>query len=411
MSAHPQLARRMTGVAPSAVREILKVAERPEVISFAGGLPAPELFPVEAIARAHAEVFAREGAAALQYSVTEGFVPLREWIAARLGTRGMSSQVDSLLITSGSQQGIDLTARMLLDPGDVVLVQSPTYLAALQAFASYEARLVAVESDAEGMLPDALEAALGAHRVKLIYVVPEFQNPTGASMTAARREALVRLARASDVLILEDDPYGELRFSGQPSVPLASLAPERVLYLSTFSKTLAPGMRLGWMHGPRALIERATVAKQAADLHSGTLSQRAAAMLLRDFDFDRHLASLRTVYAQRRDVMSRALKGELPSGAAWLEPQGGLFFWLKLPAGVSDEALFRRAIELGVAVVPGSHFFVGAVERDFVRLNFSNQSCERIEEGMRRLGGAIREVLYGRNSQCQGSLGTVRTKP
>jgi len=390
-----RLASRMERMKPSAVREILKVAEKPEIISFAGGLPAPELFPSEAIAAAHATVLAREPAAALQYGVTEGYLPLREWIAARLKRRGIAAGPENLLVTNGSQQGLDLVARLLLDPGDTVLVESPTYLAALQAFGAYQVRFTEVEGDDDGLRIDALEEVLRTAKVKpkLLYVIPEFQNPKGTTLATERRAPLLRLCADHGVLVLEDDPYGELRFRGEFPPPLASFDEgATVLQLGTFSKTLAPGLRIGWVNGPVDLVRKLTILKQAADLHTGTLSQRATATLLETFDYDAHLQSLRMLYGERRDVMVAALERHMPEGARWTSPEGGLFLWMQLPEGIRDEAFFMQAVAQGVAVVPGSSFFAGADRFDFVRLNYSNQTSERILEGVRRLGLALREA-------------------
>jgi 2-aminoadipate transaminase len=395
-----RLARRMSQMSPSAVREILKVAERPDVLSFAGGLPAPELFPVEAIAQAHADVLAESGREALQYSTTEGYRPLREWIARRLGTHGVRSSPDQLLVTSGSQQGIDLVARALLEPNDTVVVENPTYLAALQAFASHGARPVSVPSDEHGMQVDALHAVIRAERPRLIYIVPDFHNPKGTTLSLERRRALIGIAQRYGVPILEDDPYGELRFRGTRPPPLAALddtgaglgsGAGLVISLGTFSKTLAPGMRIGWLHGPVALVRAATVAKQAADLHTATLSQRAAAKLLETFDYDGHLARLRETYGVRCQAMLEALEEHLP-GCRFVAPEGGLFIWAQLPRGVQDQRLFERALRKKVAFVPGHPFFVGAPRHDCIRLNFSNRSVERIQEGMARLGQAFRQL-------------------
>lgn len=383
------LSRRMRGVAPSAVREILKVAERPEIISFAGGLPAPELFPAKEIAAAYGEVLSSAPAAALQYGVTEGYLPLREWLAERLRGQGIPASAERLLVVSGSQQGIDLVARALVNPGDCVLVENPTYLAALQAFSAYEANLVAIPSDASGMRTDLLEALVAKHRPALIYLVPTFQNPKGVTLPLERRRALADIALRHGVPVVEDDPYGALRFAGSASTPIAALADGLTFHLGTFSKTLAPGLRLGWVHGPLEIIRAMTIAKQACDLQTATLAQRAVAKLLESFDYEAHLARIRRVYAERCAAMLDALARVMPEGTRWSHPEGGLFLWLELPAGVDDDAVFRAAIERGVAVVPGSGFFVGPPQHGFVRLNFSNQSLERIELGMERLGAAI----------------------
>ena len=387
------LARRMSRVKTSAVREILKVAERPEVLSFAGGLPAPELFPVEALARAHAEVFAEEGRAALQYSTTEGYGPLREWVSAHLGKRGVRVAPDQVLMTCGSQQGIDLVAKVLLDAGDVVLVENPSYLAALQAFGSYEASLVPVDSDDQGMRVESLERLIVEHRPKLLYIVTDFHNPKGTRLSLERRHALVKLAQKHRLLVLEDNPYGELRFRGEALPSLAALDEEGVvIHLGTFSKTLAPGMRIGWAVGPRELVRSFTVAKQAADLHTATLSQRAAARLLAHFDYEAHLGQLRATYGERCQTMQESLQAHMPAGTRWTHPDGGMFTWVQLPQGVDGDALLPRALEQRVAFVPGSTFFAANPRKEFIRLNFSNRPPALIEEGMQRLGAVLRSV-------------------
>lgn len=389
-----RLARRMSRMPPSAVREILKVAEQPDVLSFAGGLPAPELFPVEAIAAAHAEVLATQGRAALQYSTTEGFGPLREWVAARLLRRGVRVAADQVLITNGSQQGIDLSARVLLNPGDMVAVEDPSYLAALQCFAGCEATLLPLPSDDEGMDVEALERALREHSPRLIYLVPEFHNPKGTTLAPERRRHLVRLARERRIPIVEDNPYGELRFRGESPPPLAALdGGEVVIHLGTFSKTLTPGLRLGWMVGPRELVRAATIVKQAADLHTGTLSQRVAVALLARLDYDGHLARLRDVYGARCQAMLDALARHMPEGTTWTRPDGGLFVWAGLPGGLSAEALFAEALEQKVAFVPGAPFYAGPPRKEMMRLNYSNRPPELIDEGIARLGRVVRAHL------------------
>lgn len=388
----PPFASRMDKMPVSAVREILKVAERPDILSFAGGLPAPELFPVEAVAAAHAEVLANQGTAALQYSTTEGFAPLRAWIAAHLQRRGIPAKPDELLITSGSQQGIDLVARVFLDPGDVVLVESPTYLAAIQAFAAYQVKLVSVPSDDDGMQVDKLAELIETHRPKLIYLVPSFQNPKGTTLPQARRSELVRIAAEHQVAILEDDPYGELSFDGPAPRPIAAVGHGNVLYLGTFSKTLAPGLRIGWIWGDASVVRKATIAKQAADLHTATLSQRATLALLERFDYAGHVAHICDVYGERCQTMLTALNEHAP-GVRYVVPKGGMFVWAQLPNGLDAETLLATAIGRKVAFVPGSAFFVNDIRRDFVRLNFSNQPPLSIVEGMRRFGQVIAGAL------------------
>lgn len=389
----PRLALRMADMPPSAVREILKVAERPDILSFAGGLPAPELFPVDAIAEAHAEVLRDAGGKALQYSTTEGFGPLRTWIAEHLGKRGIPASPDELLITNGSQQGIDLVARVFLDPGDVILVENPTYLAAIQAFAAYQVRLVTMPSDEHGVIVDEVADLMAAHRPKLIYLVSSFQNPSGTTLAPSRRVALAELAARHGVAILEDDPYGELSFAGPPPRPIAAAGHGNVFYVSTFSKTLAPGLRIGWLWGDAGIVRKATICKQAADLHTATLSQRATVALLDRFDYGGHVARICEVYRERCQTMLTALSEHLPDGCRWVAPTGGMFVWLQLPAGLDAEALFPVAISRKVAFVPGVAFFVENHRRDFVRLNFSNQPPASIIEGMKRFGQVIAEGL------------------
>ncbi|HYY97272.1 MAG TPA: PLP-dependent aminotransferase family protein [Pyrinomonadaceae bacterium] len=391
-----EFARRLAGMGASAIREILKVTERPDVISFAGGLPAPEVFPVEELARAHAEVFAEEGAQACQYSTTEGFGPLREWIAGRMRARGVArADAARVLVTSGSQQGIDLVGKIFLEPGDPVVVENPCYLAALQVFRGYEAELVAVGSDDEGMRVEEVERAVAGapRRPKLIYVVSQFHNPKGTTLSPARRRALLDVARRFGVPIVEDDPYGELRYRGAPVSPLAASDDDGlVIYLSTFSKTLSPGMRVGWAHASEEVFGALVRAKQAADLHTNTIQQRAAARLLASFDFDAHVERIKTVYGERLDAMLAALAEHFPVGARWTRPEGGLFLWVELPEGLSAEELFDRAIAERVAFVPGAPFFAADARRNFMRLNFSNSKPEAIEEGVRRLGGLLRSA-------------------
>lgn len=384
------LAQRMSRMKTSAVREILKVAERPDILSFAGGLPAPELFPVEAIAQAHAEVFAKEGPAAMQYSTTEGYGPLREWIRQYNAERGLHTSVEQLLITAGSQQGIDLVAKVMLDPGDVVVVENPSYLAALQNFDGYQARIEYVGSDDQGMRVDELEALATRCKPKLIYIVPNFHNPKGTTLSLERRHALVRFAQRHRVLILEDNPYGELRFRGEALPSLASLDDMGVVVqLGTFSKTLAPGLRIGWAVGSRELTRSLTIVKQSTDLHTATLAQRATAKLLSWFDYNSHLTQLRATYGQRCQAMIDALETHMPEGMRWTNPDGGMFLWAELPRGLRGEDILPRAIEQKVAFVPGSPFFAANPKAECIRLNFSNRPPELIDEGMRRLASVL----------------------
>ncbi len=389
-----ELAKRMSRVQASAIREILKVTERPDVLSFAGGLPAPEAFPLEAMARAHAEVLSSDGAAALQYGATEGFGPLRAWIADRLARGGLLARAENVLVTAGSQQGIDLVGKAFIDPGDVVAVEAPSYLAALQSFGSYEAQFATVGSDDEGMRVDELEALLKTTRVRLIYTVPNFQNPRGTTLSLERREKLARLAAEHEVAVLEDDPYGELRFSGAALPLIAGMeARAPVIHLGSFSKTLAPGLRLGFAVADERTIRALTIAKQAADLHTGSLSQRAVARLLESFDYEAHLRRLRSLYGERCAAMLAALDRHFPPASAWTRPEGGFFVWATLPEGVDAEPLLLEAMRERVAFVPGAPFYPGAPQRNTLRLNFSNRPPELIAEGISRLGACIKARL------------------
>jgi 2-aminoadipate transaminase len=394
LSAPPQLApfaRRMRLAEVSAVREILKVTEMPDVISFAGGLPAPELFPAAEIAQSFYEVISGNGAAALQYSTTEGFPPLREYIAARMRGQGMRAAADDILITSGSQQGLDLAAKVLVNAGDKVIVERPTYLAAIQTLSLFEADFVTVGSDDDGMDVDEAERKLAEHGdVKLIYLVANFQNPSGTTLSLRRRERLIELAEEYGVRILEDDPYGELRYRGRHLPPLKALDPENhVVYLSTFSKTMTPGLRLGWMVADAALYAKLVIAKQATDLHTNTAAQRAAHHYLTHYSPEAHVEKIRAVYGERCEVMLDALARHFPAGVRWTKPEGGMFLWVELPPEVDAAALLQEALKEKVAFVPGAPFFANEKPRNFMRLNFSNQQPERIEEGVRRLARVI----------------------
>jgi len=389
-----RFARRMSRVQASAIREILKATERPEVLSFAGGLPAPEAFPAQALARAHAEVLASDAGAALQYGPTEGYAPLRAWIAERMARHGLAARPEQVLITTGSQQGIDLVGKALIDPGDTVAVEAPSYLAALQSFSTYEARFAVVGGDEEGMRVEELERLLRRSRPRLIYLVPNFQNPRGTTLGLARRAQLARLALEHGVPVLEDDPYGELRYRGAALPALAGLEPEApIIYLGTFSKTLAPGLRLGYAVASEPVVRALTIAKQAADLHSPSLTQRAVALMLQSFDYHAHLRELRRLYGERLAAMLASLERSFPSGTTWTRPEGGLFIWVKLPGGIDAEELLALAMRERVAFVPGAPFFPERAERDTLRLNFSNRPPELIAEGMARLGALVARKL------------------
>lgn len=385
------LAKRMSRVQASIIREILKVTEQPDVLSFAGGLPAPEAFPAEALRRAHDEVLATEAASALQYGPTEGHLPLRVWIADRMTRRGLSARAEQVMVTTGSQQGIDLVGKTLIDPGDAVVVEAPSYLAALQSFSTYEARFAVVGSDEEGMRIDEVERALRQkEKPKLIYLVPNFQNPSGTTLSLERRVRLARLALEHQVTVLEDDPYGELRYRGVALPPIAGLEPRApVIYLGTFSKTLAPGLRLGYAVADERMVRALTIAKQASDLHTGSLSQRAVARMLESFDYDGHLRGLHRLYGERLSAMLASIERSFPAGTTWTRPEGGLFLWMRLPRGLDAEELLADAMRERVAFVPGAPFFPAEPQRETLRLNFSNRPPELIAEGMARIGALV----------------------
>ena len=384
-------ARRMDSLEVSTVREILKVTEMPDVISFAGGLPAPELFPAQEMAQAFYKVVAEDGRAALQYSTTEGHAPLRQMIAERMRAKGIAATAGNILITSGSQQGLDLVAKVLLNSGDKVIVERPTYLAAIQTFSVFEAQFVTVGSDDEGMDVDDVERKLGEHGdVKLIYLVANFQNPSGTTLSLARRQRLIELAERHGVRLLEDDPYGELRYRGEALPSLKSMDEAGlVMHLSTFSKTIAPGLRLGWLVAEPAVYQKLVIAKQATDLHTNTVSQRAAHRYLTEHSADRHIARIRAVYGERCRVMLDSLARHFPACVRWTKPEGGMFLWVELPQPVCTEELLQEALAEKIAFVPGAAFFAGEKRHNFMRLNFSNQTPEKIEEGIRRLAQVV----------------------
>ncbi|MEV1020315.1 PLP-dependent aminotransferase family protein [Streptomyces sp. NPDC050264] len=390
----PPFAARVAATGGSPIRDILAVTARPEVINFAGGLPAPELFDTDGIAAAFADVLAHDARRALQYATTEGEPALREALAARTTARGLPTDADDLLVTTGSQQALSLLATALLEPGDTVLVESPCYLAALQAFGFAGARVIGVPGDDDGIDPAALDALVAEHRPKLLYTVPTFQNPTGRTLSADRRAAVAEVAGRRGLWIVEDDPYGELRFEGGrvPWIATYEGARDRTVLLGSFSKVMAPGLRLGWLRAPRELRRACAVAKQAADLHTPTVNQLAAARYLAVRDLDAHVAKVAAEYGRRRDAMLAGLPGALPEGSTWSRPEGGMFLWASLPdtGGYDSTALLSKAVEHEVAYVPGAPFHVGDPDPTTLRLCFVTQTPQEIAEGLKRLGRALR---------------------
>jgi 2-aminoadipate transaminase len=393
-------ARRTHRMEGSAIRELLKITEQPGFISFAGGLPAPEIFPVEEVAAVSQRILTESGRVALQYSATEGYRPLRELIAQRLQSDGVAAEVDNVLITTGSQQGLDLVGKIMVDPGDAVVVESPTYLAALQAWNAYEAEFVGVASDECGMDVDGLERTVERSPV-MIYCQPNFQNPSGVTLTPERRMRLVEFSHHHRIPVIEDDPYHELRFEGDHLPGLMALeatqGPAREQYhgniisLGTFSKVLAPGLRVGWVVAAAPVISRLTLAKQGTDLHTSTFDQMIAYELLRSGFLEGHKQTIVRTYRERRDAMLDALSDCFPRGARWTRPAGGMFLWVELPQSVDTAALLLRAMEQQVAFVPGAAFHVDGAGHNTMRLNFSNSSPEQIRDGISRLAQAMHE--------------------
>ncbi len=397
---YAQRTQRMTS---SAIRELLKLVAQPDIISFAGGLPAPELFPVEEIREAVETVLAVRGPQALQYSTTEGYPPLREMLVRHMKRYGIVVDIDNVLITSGSQQALDLIGKVLINPGDHILMEHPTYLGAIQAFTMYGAEFLTVPIDDDGVIPESLEEGLRAGP-KFMYLLPNFQNPTGVTISAGRRRELVLLADRYGIPIIEDDPYGQLRYEGEHIKPLVVIDAEclecehngkyrgNVIYMSTFSKTLAPGLRLGWIVAPKEVIRRLVQAKQGTDLHSSSFDQMVAYEVGRGGFIDRHVLRIRDVYGNRRQLMLDALARAFPDpscGVRWTRPQGGLFLWVVLPDWMDSTELLRIAVTEKVAFVPGAPFYPSGGGHNTLRLNFSYGTEARIEEGIARLGRVV----------------------
>jgi DNA-binding transcriptional MocR family regulator len=391
-----RFARRMEVLKASEIREILKVTQRPEVISFAGGLPAPELFPVKTLAAATQRVFEEEGTRGLQYSTTEGHPPLRRKIAERMkATWDAHVTPEQVLVTSGSQQGLDLSGKLLLDEGDVVLCESPSYLGALSAWNVMRPRWVEVATDDDGMDPASLDEKLRAHpNAKAIYVIPSFQNPSGRTWSLERRRRFMDLVERHDVWVVEDNPYGELRFEGAPIPSLKSLDRRgRVIALGTFSKVFCPGLRVAWVAAEAPVVEKLVILKQGADLQTATLAQLQVNRYLEENDLDADIARILPVYRERRDAMLAALDAEMPAGVRWTRPQGGLFLWMTLPESLNARTLLDECVRQNVAFVPGGAFFPNGGNENTLRLNYSNMPVERIREGVRRLAASVAREL------------------
>ncbi|MCZ2127735.1 MAG: PLP-dependent aminotransferase family protein [Anaerolineales bacterium] len=398
-----RFAHRAQSMKSSVIRELLKLTEQPDIISFAGGLPAPEVFPLKEFEEACERVLTLHGATALQYGATDGYLPLREMIARHTERYKLSATPANILITSGSQQALDFIGRLFINRGDRILVESPTYLGALQAWNAYGAQYVAVPVDEHGMIVEELEKALRAGP-KFIYVLPNFQNPYGATLSLERRQMLVKLADQYGVPIVEDDPYGQLRYSGEHLPSVAYLDAQyrengdheytgNVIYLSTFSKLLAPGLRLAWVVAPPNVIQKMVMAKQAADLHTSSFNQMAAYEVGKGGFIDEHVKAIRSVYKERRDVMLEMMDEFFPEEMRWTKPEGGMFLWGMMPEGADAAKVLESAIQRKVAFVPGTAFHPDGGGANTMRLNFSYSSPELIREGIARLGATLKEAL------------------
>jgi 2-aminoadipate transaminase len=386
-----KFASRAAKMSSSIIRELLKLTDKPDIISFAGGLPAAELFPIREFREACEYVLTTNGGKALQYGASEGYTPLREFLSEKMKKYGVPAEVENVVITNGSQQALDLVGRIFLDKGDVVVTERPTYLGALQAWQAYEPQFAPVPLDDDGMCVDQLEGILKTHqgKVKFIYVLPNFHNPAGTTLPLDRRVELVRLAAKYGVPIVEDDPYGELRFEGEGITPIETLHKENVIYLSTFSKTLAPGIRIGWVSAPAKIVSKLVQAKQGADLHTGVFVQMVAFDICHRGLLRNHVKLVREEYRERRDAMLQAMEEHFPAGVTWTRPQGGLFLWARLPEEINTTEFMKVALEEKVAFVPGASFYPDEPDLNTMRLNFSYCRPDVIREGIQRLGRAI----------------------
>jgi len=395
-------AQRMQSMKSSAIRELLEITANPEIISFGGGLPAPDVFPAERFREACQKILTETPASALQYGSTEGYIPLREMIARHTKRYGIFISASNVLITSGSQQALDIIGKVFINPGDRILVESPTYLGALQAWSSYGAEYITIGIDDDGMKIDELEDALRASP-KFIYIQPNFHNPAGVTLSLERRYRLVELANQHGIPIIEDDPYGQLRYEGKHIQPITAIDGEirknngpysgNVIYLSTFSKVLAPGVRIGSIIGPQEVIHQMVKAKQGMDLHTSSFNQMLVYEVGKEGFIDQHVQLIRKIYKERRDIMLESLQEYMPKDVHWTHPLGGLFLWLTLPKNISTTGLFYKAIQEKVAFVPGKSFFPNENGDNTMRLNFSNASPENIVKGISRLGNCIKKEM------------------
>jgi len=390
-----KFSKRMDNMKASEIREILKLTLRPEIISFAGGLPAPELFPVEQMEKVSQKVISTIGREALQYSTTEGYDPLRKHIVDRMSKMSIKTTFENILVTSGSQQGLEFSGKIFLDPDDIVICESPSYLGAINAFKSYECQFREIQTDEHGMIMSHLEETIKENpKTKFIYVIPDFQNPSGRTWSLERRQKLIEIANKYDLVVVEDNPYGELRYEGEHLPAVKSLDTEgRVVFLGTFSKTFAPGLRIGWVCAEDELLNKYIMVKQGSDLQTSSMSQRELSVYLDDYSLDEHIEKIIAVYKTRRNLMIDTMKKTFPSEAKYIIPEGGLFIWVELPEHIDTKELMVKAVADNVAFVPGGSFFPNSDTRNTMRLNFSNMNEENIVEGITRLGKLLNNEL------------------
>ncbi len=390
-----KFASRMDNIKGSAIRALLKVAEQPDIISFAGGFPAPEFFPIKEMEEVSKKVLREDGYAALQYGATDGLPSLRKHICKLMEPQNIHADIADILVTSGSQQGLDLAGMLFIDKDDVVITESPSYLGALNAFKAYQPKFAEVEMDEQGMLMDKLEEALEANKdkVKFIYTIPDFQNPTGRTMPIERRKKMVELANKYGIFILEDNPYGSLRFEGDIMPAIKSFDTEgRVIYLGTMSKIFCPGMRLGWIYASNEVVNKFNMLKQGVDLQSNSLSQRECATFFDMYDINAHIARIIETYRRRRDLMINTMAECFPKNVSYTHPEGGLFLWVTLPEGIDAAEVFKKALDKKVAFVAGEPFYPNGGNANHFRLNYSNMPEDKIVEGIRALGAVLTEV-------------------
>ena len=389
----PLFADRMNHIPKSFIREILKVTSQPDVISFAGGLPNPLSFPSKEILDSAIAVLTEDSSSVLQYAVSEGYLPLREYIANRYTKKGIQVNPEEILITNGSQQGLDLCGKIFLNKNDKVLMEAPSYLGAIQAFSAYQPEFLSVKIQEDGVDTKQLSELLWEHDIKLFYGIPNFQNPTGISYSNEKRKEVAELLQKTNTIFIEDDPYGEIRFSGEALPPIKKHLPDQTILLGSFSKIVAPGLRMGWMVAKKEFIEKLIIVKQAADLHSNFLSQRILYRLLTDFDIDKHTSRISKLYKKQKDDMIEMIQAYFPKKIQYTNPDGGMFIWLTLPEYMDAHELLSEATLLRVAFVPGQTFFVNKEGKNTIRLNFSNSQKEEMEEGIKRLGGLLKKFM------------------